>query len=37
VLPEILERCASIARQPVCDDVSLGFHSLPMCFHTERL
>jgi hypothetical protein len=26
VLPEILERRARVTRQPVCDDVSLGFH-----------
>jgi len=36
VLAEVLERRARVAREPVSDDVSLGFHSLPLCFHIER-
>ena len=35
VFAEVLERRARVAREPIGDDVSFRFHSLPMCFHTE--
>ena len=35
MLAEVVERSARVAREPVGDDISLGFHSLPLCFHIE--